>query len=258
MVAKVIAQGATRDEARERLARALDETVVLGVRTNKAFLAAVLRDEEFATKGPTTDFIARRFSKIERSGLDAEAHAIATALLAACAGYGEWNSWSNTPARTMRARFDAQDVAVRFSAGVYTATVREAELAVRIISFDPPHARVVLNGTDESIMFALESDAIHLARNGQSFTLQNTLHWPAERTAAASDGRLLAPMSGRIVAVSAKAGDRIEAGHALIVLEAMKMEHALSVPAPGRLKAMHVAVGAQVSTGQLLAELEPT
>jgi biotin carboxyl carrier protein len=65
-------------------------------------------------------------------------------------------------------------------------------------------------------------------------------------------------MSGRIVAVSAKAGDRIEAGHALIVLEAMKMEHALSVPAPGRLKAMHVALGAQVSTGQLLAELEPT
>src|SRR4051794_40900809 len=48
MVAKVIPQGATRDEVRERLARALDETVVLGVRTNKAFLAAVLRDEEFA------------------------------------------------------------------------------------------------------------------------------------------------------------------------------------------------------------------
>ena len=54
MIAKVIAHGATRDEARERLARALDETVALGVPTNKAFLAAVLRDDEFARGGATT------------------------------------------------------------------------------------------------------------------------------------------------------------------------------------------------------------
>jgi acetyl/propionyl-CoA carboxylase alpha subunit len=158
----------------------------------------------------------------------------------------------------MRARFGLQDVAIRFSTGAYTATVGGVELAVRLISLDPPHARIVLNGTDESVTFALESDAVHLARNGQSFTLHNTLHSPAERTAGASDGRLLAPMSGRIVAITAIGGDTVEAGHAVIVLEAMKMEHALSVPVPARLKAMHVAVGAQVSPGQLLAELEPT
>src|SRR3954470_20511309 len=57
MIAKVIAHGATRDEARERLANALDKTVALGVPTNKAFLAAVLRDKEFATQGATTDFL---------------------------------------------------------------------------------------------------------------------------------------------------------------------------------------------------------
>ena len=63
MIAKVIAHGATRDEARERLARALDDTVALGVATNKAFLAGVLRDEEFAAQGATTDFLARRFPR---------------------------------------------------------------------------------------------------------------------------------------------------------------------------------------------------
>ena len=59
MIAKVIAHGATREEARERLARALDDTVALGVATNKAFLAAVLRDAEFAMQGATTDFLNR-------------------------------------------------------------------------------------------------------------------------------------------------------------------------------------------------------
>ena len=83
------------------------------------------------------------------------------------------------------------------------------------------------------------------------------MHAPAQRASAASDGRLVAPMNGRVVAVNAKAGDTAEAGRALIVLEAMKMEHALSVPQAARIKAVHVAAGAQVAPGQLLAELEP-
>ena len=62
--------------------------------------------------------------------------------------------------------------------------------------------------------------------------------------------------NGRVVAVNASAGDTIEGGRALIVLEAMKMEHVLSLPAPMRVKAVHVAPGAQVKPGQLLAELE--
>jgi biotin carboxyl carrier protein len=64
-------------------------------------------------------------------------------------------------------------------------------------------------------------------------------------------------MNGRVVAVNVRAGDTAPAGHALVVLEAMKMEHALSVPAAARVTAVHVAPGAQVSPGQLLVELEP-
>ena len=64
-------------------------------------------------------------------------------------------------------------------------------------------------------------------------------------------------MNGRVVAVNAKAGDMVEAGRALVVLEAMKMEHALSAPTAARVKAVHVVPGTQVKPGQLLAELEP-
>ena len=63
-------------------------------------------------------------------------------------------------------------------------------------------------------------------------------------------------MNGRVVAVHAKVGDTAEVGRALIVLEAMKMEHGLTAPQAARIKAVHVTAGAQVTPGQLLAELE--
>jgi len=64
-------------------------------------------------------------------------------------------------------------------------------------------------------------------------------------------------MNGRVVAVNANVGDTAEPGKALVVLEAMKMEHALSVPRSARVKAVHVVPGAQVAPGHLLVELEP-
>ena len=101
-------------------------------------------------------------------------------------------------------------------------------------------------------------NTVHLARAGQSHTLTDTTHAPpARRASAASDGRLTAPMNGRVVAVNARAGETMEAGKALVVLEAMKMEHALSVPQAARINAVHVAPGAQVAPGHLLVELEP-
>ena len=254
MMAKVIAHGRTRDEARARLAQALDNTVALGVATNKAFLAEVLRDEDFS-RGPTTDTLARRFPKAGATPPDAETLAIAAVLLAARADFGEWNSWSNNPARVMRARFGETDVALRHFDDADHARVGDTEIKMRSISITPPCARIALNGIEKTVTFVI-AERIHLAMDGQSYSLDDTLHAPAQRASAASDGRLLAPMNGRVVAVHVKAGDTAEAGRALIVLEAMKMEHALSVPQAARIKAVHVTAGAQVAPGQLLAELE--
>ena len=253
MIAKVIARAATRDEARERLARALDNTVALGVPTNKAFLAAVLRDGEFA-RGPTTAFLSR--FAIGPAVPDADTLAIATALLAATAGFGEWNSWSNNPARAMRAKFADRDVTLHHSGDTWRAEVDQTSVELRVVSVDPPHARIALDGAEEAVTFMIEHDTIHLARRGASHSLRNIVHAPARRATVAGDGRLVAPMNGRVVAVNAQAGDTAEAGRALVVLEAMKMEHVLSAPASARVKAVHVAAGAQVSPGQLLVELE--
>jgi geranyl-CoA carboxylase alpha subunit len=257
MIAKVIAHGATRDEARERLARALDGTVALGLPTNKAFLAAVLRDEKFATQGATTDFISRPSPVIEAHP-DAATLARAAALLATTAGYGEWNCWSNNPERLMKVKFDKADIDLRNAGGMFRANIGDAEINLRILALDSPHARVSIDDREETVTFVLEGDTVHLACAGQSVTLENTTHAPpAARGIVASDGRLTAPMNGRVVAVNVEVGDTAQPAHALVVLEAMKMEHALSVPAPARVSAVHVVPGAQVSPGQLLVELEP-
>ncbi|MGB9369297.1 MAG: biotin/lipoyl-containing protein, partial [Xanthobacteraceae bacterium] len=257
MIAKVIAHGATRDQARECLASALDETIALGLPTNKTFLASVLRDEEFAARGATADFLSRRLSRFESSGPDNTALAMAAALLAMSAGYGEWNSWSNSE-RAMRVRFGESDVSLERSHHEFRVRVGDAQVSLRVLSIDGDRARIAIDGTEEKITYAIDGDTIHLARTGQSHTLTDTIHAPpARRALAASDGRLIAPMNGRVVAVNAKAGETMEAGKALVVLEAMKMEHALSVPQAARVTAVHVAAGAQVSPGQLLVELEP-
>jgi geranyl-CoA carboxylase alpha subunit len=263
LVAKLIAHAATRDEARARLAAALDATVALGVATNQALLAAVLRDAEFAKRGATTEFLTRRFARFEAAQPDAELLAIAAALLAErgarAADYGEWRSWSNNPARLMRARFGARDVALTYSLGAYSAQQGGASVALRFVALEPQRARVEIDrGHEESIAYAIEGEIVHLARGGRSWRLENVLHAPpAKRAAGLAERRLLAPTSARVVAVHVHADERVDAGRILVVLEAMKMEHGLAAPAPARISAVHVAPGAQVAPGQLLLELEP-
>ena len=174
MIAKLIAHAPARDAAREKLAAALDETMAVGIPTNKDFLAAVLRDRSFANGEATTDFLSR---------FDPEA-----------GDFGEWTGWSNNPA--------------------------------------------------------------HRSRGSEQFFLRHPSSDPSRRKAA-SDGRLVAPMNGRVVAVNAKVGETMVAGKALVVLEAMKMEHGLELPFSLKIKAIHVAAGAQVAPGKLLVEFEP-
>src|SRR5207253_4066084 len=200
--------------------------VALGLPTNKAFLAAVLRDEKFATQGATTDFISRPSPVIEAHP-DAATLASAAALLATTAGYGEWNCWSNNPERLMKVKFDKADIDLRNAGGMFRANIGDAEINLRILALDSPHARVSIDDREETVTFVLEGDTVHLACAGQSVTLENTTHAPpAARGIVASDGRLTAPMNGRVVAVNVEVGDTAQPAHALVVLEAMKMEHA--------------------------------
>jgi geranyl-CoA carboxylase alpha subunit len=251
MIAKFIAHGATRAAAREALAAALEASVALGLPTNKALLVAVLRDEAFARGAATTAFLAqRRFAPPEPTDAD---YALAAALCAASAGHGAWASWSNSPARAMHVRLDTRDITLRFEEGAY----RAGALAIRVLEIADHAAQVEVDGAEQHVHFVTADGVVHLARGGASFAFEDRSHAPsAKRAAGTGDGRLVCPMNGRVVAVHAKAGDTVAAGAALVVLEAMKMEHALSLPGAARVTAVRVAPGAQVAPGQTLLEFE--
>ena len=155
----------------------------------------------------------------------------------------------------MHAKLSETEVALRHFDDAWRARVGDTEMTLRVVALQPPHARISLNGVDQAVSFVID-ERIHLACEGESHSFENTLHAAAKRAAGASDGRLVAPMNGRVIAVNIKAGDAIGAASALVVIEAMKMEHTLSVPHAARVTAVHVAAGAQVAPGQLLAELE--
>jgi len=266
MIAKIVVHAATRDAAREQLAAALDATVALGITTNKALLAAVLRDEVFARRGPTTEFLSRRFSRVVPAPASADDMAVAALLLAhdaaRRAGHGEWASWSNNPARIQRLKLACNgaqaEIGIETRAGRAIVHAGGGPIEVRIIAVEGTQARIELRDIEETVRFCVRGGTLHLARQGKSLELENVLHAPVARSAAGpGDGRVLAPMNARVSAVHAVAGQRVEAGAALVVLEAMKMEHALAAPAAMLVKAVHVAAGAQVAPGQLLVELEP-
>ncbi len=255
MIAKVIAHGATRDEARERLARALDDTVALGVATNKSLLAAALRDEEFA-RGPTTAFLDR--FTVAPAQPDAATLAIAAALFAATAGFGEWNSWSNNPARMMRAKFAGRRSPSTIWVTPTSAEVDETPVVLRILSLDPPHARIAIDGAEE-IVFLIEGETIHLAHGGQSHSLENTVHAPPARRAAGPARRPPRRPDERPGGRRQRAGRRHRRGRPR-PRRARSHEDGACAERAGaaRVKAVHVAAGAQVSPGQLLVELEPS
>jgi geranyl-CoA carboxylase alpha subunit len=222
MIAKLIAHAPSREEARERLADALDATIALGIPTNKAFLAAVLRDEVFGAGRATTDFLSRFEFESDKPDLQAAAGLLVD-------DYGEWTGWSNDPAHRARAKFNNE-----------------------VLSFS-------VDRTNAKPIHAVDGDTVHYARGGASFSLRNTLYDPPEtKGAGASDGRMVAPMNGRVVAVNVKTGEKVGAGKALVVLEAMKMEHGLHLPFAVQVNAIHVTAGAQVAPGCLLVEFDPT
>ena len=92
--------------------------------------------------------------------------------------------------------------------------------------------------------------------NGEAYEFTLDTGERAAGEASAGDGAILSPMPGKIVSVAAKAGAKVKKGDALVVLEAMKMEHTLTAPFDGKVAELKAKAGDQVSEGALLAKLE--
>jgi geranyl-CoA carboxylase alpha subunit len=269
LLAKIIAHGATREQARRRLVGALRDTVALGLATNRAFLVDCLETEAFAAGQATTELIAGRFPGIAAPAADAAALALAAALLFEASarkhGHDPARAWSTSGPLSWPMRLEAGGTSVDRSVTVlgprrYRVGGGPSETIVELLAGGAEGAlRYRLDGREGGAFAAVAGEGLHLAIGAADLSVRDTLYAPRTATAAGpgSQTELRAPMSGKVVAVLAAEGESVAKGQRLVVVEAMKMQHEMTAQAAGRVVRLAVRPGDQVTSRQLLVELEP-
>jgi geranyl-CoA carboxylase alpha subunit len=272
MLAKVIAYGATRDEARRKLLRAVENCVLLGVNGNQRFLANLLAHPEFAAGNATTAFIAEHFAadpSLAPQPPRSEELALAAALLyqrsaSARAHQGElagWRSAGSAPWRfVLKLGEQRLGVALQVlepgSQPRLQVELGERSLELRLLSHDGRWAVVELDGVRRRLAYHLDGDCIRLFGHAGNLELHDVTHAPVSAGNAAACGSVKAPMDGAIVEVLIAEGATVAKGQLLLVLEAMKMEHPLKAGVDGVIRRVGVSRGDQVKNRQLLVEIE--
>ncbi len=263
MIAKLISHGATRDEARGKLICALEQTVAFGVATNQAFLLACLRHPVVARGQATTAFIEQHRAELLAKNDAAAEVAMACLLLYATAPHaGPWRR-----GRTLAATFPLP-MRLELEGRIHEFEIVRAREGGYVVSDGADHRfeigelesnsmRVHRNGVTEDIEFLRDRDRLYFMHRGRTCAVRDlTLAPPQAAGAAGGDGRVRAAMTGRVVAVLVKPGERVAAGQPVMTLEAMKMEHVHTAAVAGTVAAIDVAEGEQVTTGRIVVEIE--
>jgi 3-methylcrotonyl-CoA carboxylase alpha subunit len=260
MVAKIIAHGATRKEALDRLSAALGETIVAGPRVNAAFLKALCDSKEFRAGAFDTGFIDANLKKLGATpqGLDVAAAVAGAERLLALRGASyskrelSADPWSLADGFDLtRRRVLGLDVLVDNRPVHFTETIEEG--ARRLEAKGEPKKRA--GGAPLSIVEARDRVFVLSAGRQTEVRLADPLDGEAEAHGEGA-GLIEAPMHGRLLALFVKEGDIVERGARLAIIEAMKMEHALNAPRAGRVGAIAYPEGAQVQQGARLMTIE--
>jgi len=250
MLAKLIAHGKTREEARTKLLSELNAAQVLGIRTNRNFLIGLLQRGPFVSGEVDIGWLEREPPYAD-DNLDGVMAPIAALALASSAG----DAWRSTgPARTivlLRERTRVQ----RFVVEGYTCSnIRIAETH-QAEGRGTVHLGLVRGDQVLHADVFRRATLIHVHHNGHDALFEDVTYAPAEPKSAGGDGAVRAPMAGKIVRVNVAPGAKVEKGQVLVILEAMKMEHEIVARGPGTVAAVSVKVGDQVAARQVLLTL---
>ncbi len=252
MLGKLIAHAPTRAEAIERLAHALDGLQLLGLPTNRAFLAACLRHPVFGAGDALIPFLADHGDAI-REALKPPADAVLAAVLAAAFHH-------RPPAQTLPCPFAR---ALRWQHGdqIVETVVRETghgalslTLGERSAQASVVPGRVTIDGVAWPVAAAPLGDGRWQVQAGaHTLELGDLSLAPREHAGGGSASReLRAPFNGKLIAVHAAPGSTLFKGAPLLVIESMKLEHTLAAPRDLTVENLSVLVGQQVAPGQLL------
>lgn len=262
MLGKLIAWGEDREQARLRLLSMLDEFAIGGLKTNIAFLRRIIAHPAFADAELDTGFIPRHQEQLlptpvalSQDFWQAAAQAYIQSQPAHQRGDDACSPWSSTAG--FRAGLPAQ-TSLHLSCGGQEQAITLSQSAAPNQRLVGEQLQVDDNGLRRQHLAVRRGDTLYLHWQGelQAVTLLDPI---AEADAShAHHGGLSAPMNGSIVRVLVEAGQQVEAGTQLVVLEAMKMEHSIRAAHAGVVKAVYCQEGEMVSEGSALVELEAT
>ena len=269
LLGKVVAHADTREAAIDRLVAALDELRVSGVATNTQWLARALLRPDFREGNVSTAFVARNGDALAiEPDVAALAPFAAAAYAASLAPASRVSSpWdladgfrvNMAPAIRVRLRAKTSMDATVGAQSADSAEVHVANAAPQRLTRLPARAPLqqwqsATGGERASVLVSDKRITVWQAHSQAIFTLDDGLQ--VDASASARAGSLSTPLPGVVVSVAVKEGDTVSAGQTLLVIEAMKMEHAIKAPRAGVVKALKHRVGDRVREGSLLAEVE--
>ncbi len=260
MIAKLIVWGEDRQQALMRMAEALGQTQIVGLSTNVAFLKRLVESKAFSSADLDTGLIAKNHAELfpEAKTPAAGVLALATAAVLAreerLAGSDPWSTrtgWRVNQTYVRGLRLGAHEVQITYGHRGY--------------QFNGTRLSLVHEGTDYALMLGdqpvrgtvvFESETLHVFHAGERTELE--LFDPITHAGEddAHGGKLVAPMPGKIVALLAKSGNPVKRGTALLVMEAMKMEHTITAPSDGTVSEFLFSAGDQVAEGAELLKFE--
>jgi acetyl/propionyl-CoA carboxylase alpha subunit len=267
MIAKVIATAATRPAALRLLAGALRDAKLHGLTTNRDFLVRLLEDEDFARGEFDTQFLDRPEAQelgrpLVESEADLQGYLVAAALAAQAAERGRAplgrslpSGWRNNPGAGQRRAYRRGEVEheVVYDIGRSVFSVDGADLPeCAVVAATPTGVVLVTGGRRRS--FTVSVDRGLVAVNGPTGQLDlEELSRFGDGTEERVAGSLAAPVPGRVVRVACAAGNEVEAGQVVLVIEAMKMQHEVVAPHGGSVEQLLVAEGDQLDAGAVVA-----
>ncbi|MFM0482392.1 acetyl/propionyl/methylcrotonyl-CoA carboxylase subunit alpha [Paraburkholderia strydomiana] len=277
MIAKLIVHGATREEALARMSRALHACEVIGPHTNVEFLQRIVESEPFATGDLDTGLIERHhealFAPVKKPFKEALALACAALLTregGTAHGASPWDAlshWRLNSGFTQTLGWLAIESSGETGSPFTVAFARDG--ATQTLEHDGVREafswssgaglheyRATIGDARATGRVFIDGDTFHVFCLGHAlaFEWQNLLAHAAD--AEHGEGRLTAPMPGKVIAVLVEPGAVVEKGTPLIVMEAMKMEHTIGAPAAGTVSEVLYAVGDQVADGAQLLVLD--
>jgi acetyl/propionyl-CoA carboxylase alpha subunit len=271
LIAKVIAWAETREEAASLLARSLQTARIHGPTNNRDLLVRILRHPEFLEGKTDTDFLERNPPAELGVPLptreECELGAIAAALAAAAARRDHADllpaipsGWRNNPSQLQTVRFAQGDreihIGYRYDDMGVTVEVDSQPLhGIEVHGVKVDRVGLLVNGHLRGFTVHRVGDVVHVDGPTGYIRLREIPRFP-ESSIDEEAGSLHAPMPGKVIKVLVALGETVSEGQALLVLEAMKMEHSLRAPHAGIVRDIRAGEGEQVAADQVLVVVE--